>query len=184
MAREEHADRARRGRNAGCHRDASRVPSALPLRSPHSRQSQACLEPGNAPPPRTPANSLMRDPLRVFQASKHYSREQRARSWWHLGSTFFVAAASATGVCLLDPLWLRVLASVLLGLVLVRLFIVHHDVLHGTILTGSRLARAIMTVYGLLVLNPPRIWARSHGHHHRNVGKMYGSSIGSFPIIT
>lgn len=126
----------------------------------------------------------MREPLRVFLASKQYSTEHRARSWWHLGSTFLVAAASATGVCLFDPLWLRVLASVLLGLVLVRLFIVYHDVLHGTILKGSLLARAIMTVYGLLVLNPPRIWERSHEHHHRNVGKMFGSSIGSFPIMT
>lgn len=87
-------------------------------------------------------------------------------------------------ICAVDAWYWRVPASLLLGLVLVRLFIVYHDVQHGTILRGSWFARAVMYCYGLIVLNPPSIWTRSHDHHHRTVGQTYGASIGSYPIMT
>jgi omega-6 fatty acid desaturase (delta-12 desaturase) len=120
----------------------------------------------------------------LLQRTKHYAVEQRARSWWHLSSTLAVIAALATTIAFTTCLPLRIAAAVVLGLVLVRLFIVYHDVQHGTILKDSRLARLLMHGYGLLVLNPPSIWSRSHDHHHRTVGQTYGSSIGSFPLMT
>ncbi|MBL8736749.1 MAG: fatty acid desaturase [Planctomycetes bacterium] len=126
----------------------------------------------------------MRDPKQIVLASLAYAKEQRGRSWWHFGSTLAVLFGLAATVCCCDPWWLRVPASLLLGLVLVRVFIIYHDFQHGTILKGSRLAGAFLTCYGLLVLNPPSIWSRSHEHHHRNVGKIYGASIGSYPVMT
>lgn len=126
----------------------------------------------------------MRDSKEIIRNSLTYAHEQRARSWWHLLSTLAVVFALAAAVWLV-PSWLvRLPASILLGLVLVRLFIIYHDYQHGTILKGSRTAGTLMYCYGLLVLNPPSIWSRSHEHHHRNVGKLYGSSIGSYPIMT
>ena len=120
----------------------------------------------------------------VIQDSQTYARESRARSWWHFYSTLAVTTALAATICLV-PLWqIRVPASLALGLVLVRVFIIFHDVQHGTILKGSRLAALIMRAYGVLVLNPPSIWKRSHDHHHRNIGRIQGSSIGSFPVMT
>lgn len=81
-------------------------------------------------------------------------------------------------------LWLRIVGSILAGLVLVRLFVIYHDHQHGTILQESLPATCIMTAFGLLTLNPPGIWRRSHNHHHGNNARLYGNQIGSFPIMT
>jgi omega-6 fatty acid desaturase (delta-12 desaturase) len=126
----------------------------------------------------------MRDPKTILRDSCTYAREQRGRSWWHLLSTLAIVLGLATAICCLDSWLLRLPLSLVLGLTLVRMFIVYHDVQHGTILKGSRLARLLMDGYGLLALNPPSIWSRSHEHHHRNVGKIFGASIGSYPIMT
>jgi omega-6 fatty acid desaturase (delta-12 desaturase) len=45
-------------------------------------------------------------------------------------------------------------------------------------------AAALMKLYGLLILNPPSIWKRSHNHHHRNNSKIFGAQIGSYPVMT
>jgi len=126
----------------------------------------------------------MRDSHRILRDSQKYAREQRARSWWHFLSTLAVVALLAATVCVADSAWIRAPASVVLGFVLVRFFIIFHDVQHGSILKGSKFVAAVMRCYGLLMLNPPSIWKRSHEHHHRNVGSTYGSSIGSFPVMT
>jgi acyl-lipid omega-6 desaturase (Delta-12 desaturase) len=126
----------------------------------------------------------MRDSKEILRHSLHYAKELRGRSWWHFTSTLAVLAALATTITLVDAWWIRVPASLVLGLVLVRVFILYHDWQHGTILEGSKVAGAVLGCYGLLVLNPPSIWSRSHDHHHRNVGKILGSSIGSYPVMT
>ena len=41
-----------------------------------------------------------------------------------------------------------------------------------------------MNLYGVYALNPRSIWNRSHDHHHKNNSKIYGASIGSYPIMT
>ncbi|MBK8096378.1 MAG: fatty acid desaturase [Planctomycetes bacterium] len=126
----------------------------------------------------------MRDSKVIVRASLAYAQEQRARSWWHLLSTLAIVVALAAAIAF-APLWpIRLAASAVLGLVLVRVFILYHDFQHGAILAGSTLASVLMRGYGLLVLNPPSIWRRSHDHHHRNVGRVFGASIGSYPVMT
>lgn len=78
----------------------------------------------------------------------------------------------------------RVLASVMAGLVSVRLFIIYHDFQHGAILKNSRIGRFLMSAYGLWILSPPSIWRRSHNFHHKHNAKIYGASIGSYPVLT
>lgn len=126
----------------------------------------------------------MRDGKQLLLETRPYAREHRPTSWWCLLSTLLLFAALEAVVVIAEPLWLRLTASVLAGLLIVRLFIVYHDFQHGTILKGSRVARAIMLVYGLLTLNPPSIWRRSHDHHHRHNAKLFGASVGSFPIMS
>lgn len=117
-------------------------------------------------------------------ASKAFAHEQPLKSWYVLISTVLVFAL-AIAVAALPLLWpIRILASILAGLVMVRLFILYHDHQHGTILKGSRFANGFMWIYGILTLNPPSIWNRSHNHHHRNTAKILGADIGSFPIMT
>jgi acyl-lipid omega-6 desaturase (Delta-12 desaturase) len=126
----------------------------------------------------------MRDDKEILRHSLAFSHEQRGRSWWCLMSTLGVLVALVGTIVAVDHLAVRIPASIVMGLVLVRVFIIYHDFQHGTILKGSRVAKVLLHGYGLLVLNPPSIWSRSHEHHHRNVGKTFGSSIGSYPVMT
>lgn len=79
---------------------------------------------------------------------------------------------------------MRAACSVVIGLTLVRMFILYHDFMHQTIFRNSWLAGSILKIYGHLMLTPPTVWKRSHDHHHRHNSKIFGASIGSFPVMT
>jgi omega-6 fatty acid desaturase (delta-12 desaturase) len=64
------------------------------------------------------------------------------------------------------------------------MFIIYHDFHHGAVFRNSKPATWILNLFGLLVLNPPNIWKRSHNYHHRNNSQMFSASIGSFPVMT
>jgi omega-6 fatty acid desaturase (delta-12 desaturase) len=120
----------------------------------------------------------------LHQATRGFDRESAARSWWLVVETFALLAAALAAAALV-PWWpLRLAASIIGALLLVRSFILYHDFMHGAILPGSRLARAIFYAYGAVNLTPPRSWRDSHNFHHANVGKIVGSNVGSFPLMT
>ena len=126
----------------------------------------------------------MRTAKELLIASKEFASEYRWLSWWHLWSTL-AALAGSIALAASDLSWgLRGMFGVLAGLVGVRLFIIYHDYQHGAILRDSRLAGAVMNLSGLLMLNPPSVWNRSHDHHHKNNSKTFGANIGSYPIMT
>ncbi len=126
----------------------------------------------------------MRDSRQLLLDSRQFACDDRRRSWWHL-LTAVALFTALTAFCLTELHWLvRVPASILAGLTLVRLFILYHDHQHGTILKGSRLAQVVMIFYGLGTLNPPSIWSRSHNHHHKENAKVFGAAIGSYPVMT
>ncbi|MAE64963.1 MAG: fatty acid desaturase [Phycisphaeraceae bacterium] len=126
----------------------------------------------------------MRESRQLLLDSQQFAVDDRRRSWWCLLSTVSLLIAMV-GFCLTELHWLaRLPASIVAGFTLVRLFIIYHDYQHGAILRGSRIAGALMTLYGLATLNPPSIWGRSHNHHHRNNAKIFGASIGSYPVMT
>ena len=116
--------------------------------------------------------------------SREFAADQRVKSWWHLVSTLTVLLACTLIAWLTPMIWVRALGSFLMGLVIVRMFIIYHDHQHGAIFKDSKLANAILCMYGFFVLTPPSVWRRSHNHHHKNNSKLFGASIGSFPIMT
>lgn len=116
--------------------------------------------------------------------SRMFASEHVGRSWWHLVTTVLILLAFGAVAWQAPMTWVRVLASLLVGLTLVRTFILYHDFQHRAILKDSKLAGALLGAYGYLMLTPPSVWRRSHDHHHRNNSKMFGASIGSFPIMT
>lgn len=126
----------------------------------------------------------MRSGRQLLLDSRAYAIEDRAASWWCLLSTLALFVALEVVIVALEPLVPRLIASLIAGLVFVRLFILYHDSEHGTILKKSRFAWALLSVYGLITLNPPSIWRRSHDHHHKHNAQMYGADIGSFPVMT
>jgi omega-6 fatty acid desaturase (delta-12 desaturase) len=120
----------------------------------------------------------------LLLATKKYASDSTWLSWWHVGSTLASLAILLAIACLDFPLIARIAASVVAGFVMTRLFVLYHDYQHRAILPNSRVASLIMYVYGILAINPPSIWNRSHNHHHKNNSKAFGASIGSYPIMT
>ncbi|MBI1336842.1 MAG: fatty acid desaturase [Phycisphaera sp.] len=120
----------------------------------------------------------------LIRATLPFAHEQRARSWWHLWSTLTLLVAAVALAAAPLPVPLRLIGSVLAGLMQCRMFIIYHDYQHGAILKKSKLATALMTGYGILTLNPPSTWNDSHNHHHKHNAKIRGASIGSFPVMT
>jgi omega-6 fatty acid desaturase (delta-12 desaturase) len=137
---------------------------------------------GDAMP--VPTASLGRSAKALHDATRPFAEEFRARSWCSLASTLFLVGLALTIAAVAPWLPVRLAASVLGALLMVRAFIFYHDYMHGALLRGSRLAQVLFCAYGALALTPPRSWRFSHNYHHANVGKIVGSNIGSFPILT
>lgn len=126
----------------------------------------------------------MRNPKELLMASKAFTTEIRWLSWFHLFSSIAIYLGLVGLLFLPLPFFLRLIASVVSGLLIVRLFIIYHDYQHGAILRRSWLARSLMYVYGLFVLSPPSVWNHSHDHHHKHNSRSSGVNTGSFPLMT
>ena len=126
----------------------------------------------------------MRSEKELLIATRQFATENKAHSWWALWSTlvpYFLTLA----ICFSDaPYPIRILSSLLSGLLVVRVFVIYHDFQHRAILDKSTFASLILNVYGLLVLSPPSVWNRSHNHHHKNNSKELANSVGSFPTMS
>ena len=120
----------------------------------------------------------------LILTTKPFAKEIRWKSWYYTFSTFFLLAASLLGTYLTPYLWTKILCSLFSALLLARCFMIFHDYQHHSILRKSFLANFIFTVFGMYILTPASIWKRSHDHHHNNNSKLFGASIGSFPIMT
>jgi omega-6 fatty acid desaturase (delta-12 desaturase) len=125
-----------------------------------------------------------RSGIELIQATKVFAHEQRGRSWWHLSSTIAVLLGTVISTIFSAPWPLRVGLSSLAGLALIRMFIFYHDYYHGTLLQKSAITKLIMLGFGVITMNPPSAWKRSHNHHHRSNARIFGSHIGSFPVLT
>ena len=128
--------------------------------------------------------SRLKSPKELLIASRKYASENVWVSLWHVISTTIVWLALVVAVFSLESMQWKMVTSIVLGLVHVRLFVIYHDYQHGAILKNSKFIRAYMFVFGLLTLSPPSVWKRSHNHHHKNNAKLYGASIGSYPVMT
>ncbi|MBL8743506.1 MAG: fatty acid desaturase [Myxococcales bacterium] len=130
------------------------------------------------------STTASRDGKALIEASKDFTGESLAKSWAHLIVVMLVIAATTT-VAAVAPYWpVRLLAAIVSGLSIVRMFIVYHDFMHGALLRGSRVAKWILGLYGMLVLAPPRVWKETHNYHHAHTAQIIGSHIGSFPVVT
>jgi omega-6 fatty acid desaturase (delta-12 desaturase) len=127
---------------------------------------------------------VMKSGTALIMATKPYAKENRTKSWWLTWSTLGIALLLHGAIFTTDLWYVQVFFSILAGLTLVRFFVIYHDFMHHSILQKSRLADALFALFGLYILIPRSIWKRSHDHHHSHNSKLYGSSIGSFPIVT
>jgi omega-6 fatty acid desaturase (delta-12 desaturase) len=126
----------------------------------------------------------MRSGKELILATKEFAKEDRKISWIHTISTLLLLVLLLAGALAEINLALRIVCSLLVSLLMVRMFIIYHDYLHSTILQKSPAAKVIMTFYGIFILSPPSIWKRSHNYHHKHNSKLFSASIGSFPVMT
>ncbi len=177
---------------------SNRVHQAESRQAPSVRHDQAQYDPttqttgasqaGDAPrPPRTGKELL--------DATRPFAVESAWESWWSVCSTLAILV-SVLVIAAIAPWWpLRLVASVLGGLVFLRTFILYHDFMHHALLRRSHAARPLFFVLGSLMLSPPRYWRHSHNFHHGHVGKplevdghpeevLLTSDVGSFPLMT
>lgn len=126
----------------------------------------------------------MRTDKALILAAKEFAKENKQKSWLYTISTLLILAGLFTVTLLHVNIFIKLTASILTGLTMVRMFIIYHDYQHRTILQKSFLAKALMSFYGVFVLTPPSIWKRSHDYHHKHNSKIFSANIGSFPITT
>lgn len=126
----------------------------------------------------------MKKETALIMATKPFAQEDRGKSWLLTLSTLAVILLLHGVIFKIDILVIQLFFSVLAGLSLVRFFVIYHDFMHDSILRKSKLAQALFVLFGWYILIPRSIWKRSHDHHHNHNSKLYGSSIGSFPIVT
>ncbi|MBK5278727.1 MAG: fatty acid desaturase [Bacteroidia bacterium] len=127
----------------------------------------------------------MRTGKELIAASKEFTGENRVRSWIEILGTILLSIL-AFSITLFDsvPISVRLLFSILCGLLYVRMFVIYHDYQHRAILQRSTVAEWLMQVVGIYLLAPQTIWKRSHEHHHNNNSKLTITGIGSYPTIT
>jgi acyl-lipid omega-6 desaturase (Delta-12 desaturase) len=123
-------------------------------------------------------------PETLYARTKSHARDNSLKSWWCILSTTFLLLAAVAGTLPGLLLAVRLICSVLTGLLLIRLFVIFHDHQHRAILPKSRLAALFMRLFGICVLCPSAIWRASHDYHHAHNSKLRSAYIGSYPIMT
>jgi len=128
----------------------------------------------------------MRTGSELNKAVKPYQTEDRGRTWRLLAVTIACLLACLAGVVLIPAeLWpLKLVPSLLVALIQIRLFIFYHDYLHGAILQKSKLSSALFSVVGVYMMAVRSVWKETHDYHHKHNAKLIGSAIGSFPVVT
>lgn len=127
---------------------------------------------------------LSREDKQLINATRHFTKENPVLSWWYVSSTFILLLATITGTFVFADWSMRLLSSIVAGLLIVRSFILYHDFMHGTILRNSKFADFIFTTYGLLIMTPKRVWKETHNYHHAHTAKIATSHIGSYKMVT
>jgi len=126
----------------------------------------------------------MRTGKDLILATKPFASEIRWKSWYFTLTTLLLLILFNAGTFLHIHPVLRIISSIMSGLVISRMFVIYHDYSHHAILYKSIPARIIFSLFGLYILAPTSIWKRSHDYHHNNNSKLFSASIGSYPIFS
>jgi omega-6 fatty acid desaturase (delta-12 desaturase) len=120
----------------------------------------------------------------LVRASQVYAKEDPRRTWTLFLTTALVTVALWAIVLSTDLVWVEAAASVLLGLVGIRLFIFYHDYCHDAIFRDSKPGALVMAAVGYYTLAVESVWRETHNYHHANNAKLIGSAIGSYPTVS
>lgn len=105
------------------------------------------------------------------------------KSWYYFLSTLTFTAIAFFGTYAAGSVIAKLLCGFFAGLLTSRLFVIYHDFNHEAILRKSRVAKIMMTLFGIVTLAPTSIWNETHQHHHNHNSKFSRVVIGSFPTL-
>lgn len=120
----------------------------------------------------------------IIRSTLKFGKENVKLSWFYTITSIFLLVCFITLTMIIPVLWIRCIFSIGITIMIVRTFIIYHDYVHGTILRKSKFAKVLFSVYGLYVLAPINVWKSTHNYHHRNNGKFFKPSIGSYPLYS
>ena len=120
----------------------------------------------------------------LILATREYANENKSLSWFYTISTLILMIVSILATAIIELWYVKLILSIISGLLMVRMFIIYHDYEHKAILVKSKAASWLMKAYGIWILVPQSIWKRSHDYHHAHNSKLFSASIGSYPIMT
>ena len=112
-----------------------------------------------------------------------FARENKWLSWYYFISTLLLTGMAFVAAFKLTFVPLRLVCSILAGMLTCRLFVLYHDFQHEAIMRNSILARMLMNTIGLITLSPTSIWMETHQHHHTHNSKFSRVVMGSFPTL-
>ncbi len=124
------------------------------------------------------------DKKKLLNQLQSYAKENRLLSYWYLISTVFLFSLFIFLTITVNIFTIKLMLSLITGLILLRLSIFYHDFQHGSFLRNEKWLKPVMTLFGILILTPPSIWRQTHNFHHRFNGKLFGPSLGAFPLVT
>jgi omega-6 fatty acid desaturase (delta-12 desaturase) len=123
--------------------------------------------------------------MKTHRELKAFANEDRRLTWRLLIGTLVAAGACAAIVLSARAWWLMLAASIVLGLVRIRLGMFFHDYMHKAIFKGSRLGGLVMKAVGLSMLTSPKLWLEWHQEHHWHTGRPDATAVfGGFPMMT
>lgn len=82
------------------------------------------------------------------------------------------------------PYWMTLIAAVLSGLFMVRIFILFHDCGHGSFFKSKRANTLLGYLTGILTFAPYEEWRNNHHRHHATSGDLNRRGIGDVWTMT
>jgi len=120
----------------------------------------------------------------LISKTRAYEKENYHTSLTLLLSSIVFLLASYACSLFIPFLAIKIVSSILHGLLVVRLFGMYHDFAHGAIFRKGKIGAILLKGLGLYALTPISIWRRSHNFHHSHNSKLAFASIGSYPIMS
>ena len=120
----------------------------------------------------------------LIAKTQRFARETPSKSVAYTLTAHGLFNATATLTAITPYIVVKLIFSVLAGLVLLRCFVIYHDYMHGSILRKSKWASGFFRIFSVIYLTPKAVWRETHNYHHAHCSKVLTSHIGSYKIVT
>ena len=103
---------------------------------------------------------------------RQFAQSSNAQGFWQVLTTLLPLGLLAwlTNRYSSDSIWMALAATLLLALLMIRVFALLHECGHGSVFKSRALNSAFGFVFGVLSGMPQYVWSQHHDYHHRTNG--------------